>query len=216
MHYTGTIWRPPYEAGSLLLEVTAGCTHHRCKFCTLYSELPFKFRMSPLEEVERDLQEAQIWSNDPIGKLTARLQGKSEGEGLRRTFLVGANPFVLKAERLLAVAGLIRQYLPSVQTIGCFARVTDVALKSDGELEALRRAGATFLDGEEAASPREPMTKADLMALGLAGGQNSAARRQALLRRLDLPEHLTANGLLEALNLLYSREELENLLRDGE
>lgn len=83
-------------------------------------------------------------------------------------------------------------------------------------LEALRRAGATFLDGEEAASPGEPMTKADLMALGLAGGQNSAARRQALLRRLDLPEHLTANGLLEALNLLYSREELENLLRDGE
>lgn len=35
MHYTGTIWRPPYEAASLLLEVTAGCTHHKCKFCTL-------------------------------------------------------------------------------------------------------------------------------------------------------------------------------------
>ena len=33
MHYTGTIWRPPYEASSLLLEVTAGCTHHKCKFC---------------------------------------------------------------------------------------------------------------------------------------------------------------------------------------
>lgn len=141
MHYTGTIWRPPYEAGSLLLEVTAGCTHHRCKFCTLYSELPFKFRMSPLEDVERDLQEAQIWSNDPIAKLTARLQGRSEGEGLRRAFLVGANPFVLKAERLLAIAGLIRRYLPSVQTIGCFARITDAALKTDGELAALRGAG---------------------------------------------------------------------------
>ena len=51
MHYTGTIWRPPYEAGSLLLEVTAGCTHHRCKFCTLYDDLPFPFRMSPLEDV---------------------------------------------------------------------------------------------------------------------------------------------------------------------
>ena len=45
MHYTGTIWRPPYEADSLLLEVTAGCTHHKCKFCTLYAELPFKFRI---------------------------------------------------------------------------------------------------------------------------------------------------------------------------
>ena len=57
MHYTGTIWRPPYEAGSLLLEVTAGCTYHQCKFCTLYEELPFKFRMSPLEDVEADLRE---------------------------------------------------------------------------------------------------------------------------------------------------------------
>ena len=37
MHYTGTIWRPPYEAESLLLEVTAGCTHHKCSFCTLYN-----------------------------------------------------------------------------------------------------------------------------------------------------------------------------------
>ena len=56
MHYTGTIWRPPYESASLLLEAAAGCTHHRCKFCTLYQELPFPFRMSPLEDVERDLQ----------------------------------------------------------------------------------------------------------------------------------------------------------------
>ena len=38
MHYTGTIWRPPYEAYSLLVQVTAGCTHHSCKFCTLYED----------------------------------------------------------------------------------------------------------------------------------------------------------------------------------
>jgi radical SAM superfamily enzyme YgiQ (UPF0313 family) len=59
MHYTGTIWRPPYEASSLLIEVTAGCTHHKCKFCTLYADLPFKFRMSPLEDIEQDLAEVQ-------------------------------------------------------------------------------------------------------------------------------------------------------------
>lgn len=52
MHYTGTIWRPPYEASSLLLEVTAGCTHHKCKFCTLYADLPFQFRMSPLKTLK--------------------------------------------------------------------------------------------------------------------------------------------------------------------
>lgn len=73
-------------------------------------------------------------------------------------------------------------------------------------LEALRRCGATFED--ETAEPREtedPITKADLYALGLTGGPDSAEKRRALLRRLDLPEHLTANGLLEALNLLYGR-----------
>ncbi|MDR3983022.1 MAG: DUF4093 domain-containing protein [Dysosmobacter sp.] len=74
-------------------------------------------------------------------------------------------------------------------------------------LESLRRAGATFLDEEDQNTAlKEPITKADLFALGLTGGTGSAARRQALLRQLDLPEHLTPNALLEALNLLYTRE----------
>ena len=141
MHYTGTIWRPPYEASSLLLEVTAGCTHHKCKFCTLYNDLPFKFRMSPLEDVESDLQEAQLWSTDPISMLTARLQGLPSPERIQRAFLTGANPFVLKSERLMAIADLIRQYVPSIKTIGCFARITDVTLKSDEELASLHQAG---------------------------------------------------------------------------
>lgn len=80
-------------------------------------------------------------------------------------------------------------------------------------LEALRRAGATFLDEAEETVKKETITKADLYALGLSGGENSAARRRALLRTLDLPEHLTANALLETLNLLYGREELEAALR---
>ena len=141
MHYTGTIWRPPYEAASLLLEVTAGCTHHGCKFCTLYHDLPFSFRMSPLEDVETDLQEAQLWGNDPMGMLAARLQGLPRPDHIRRAFLVGANPFVLPYDRLMSIAGLIQKYLPSVETVGCFARITDVGTKSDGELAALRRAG---------------------------------------------------------------------------
>ena len=83
-------------------------------------------------------------------------------------------------------------------------------------LEALRRAGATFLDGDgtETVQPKsEPLTKADLFAAGLTGGADSASRRTALLKRLNLPEHLTANGLLEALNLLYTRAEFEELIQ---
>ncbi len=141
MHYTGTIWRPPYEASSLLLEVTAGCTHHKCKFCTLYNDLPFKFRMSPLEDVERDLQEVQLWSTDPVAMLTAQLQGFPRPERIQRAFLTGANPFVLKYDRLMTIANLIQKYMPSVKTIGCFARITDITLKSDEELASLHQAG---------------------------------------------------------------------------
>lgn len=73
-------------------------------------------------------------------------------------------------------------------------------------LEALERAGATFEDGASSAE-RRPITKADFYALGLTGGPDSAARRTALLKRLGLPEHMTANALLEAVNILYTREE---------
>lgn len=80
-------------------------------------------------------------------------------------------------------------------------------------LEVLRRAGATFQDEtDEAVCAKEPITKADLYELGLTGGPDSTAKRKALLKRLELPEHLTANGMLEALNLLYSRGELESAL----
>ena len=74
--------------------------------------------------------------------------------------------------------------------------------------QALRRAGATFLEETTApAAPRRAITKADLFADGLSGGPDSARRRQALLKALELPERLTANALLEVLNSLYSYEE---------
>ena len=75
-------------------------------------------------------------------------------------------------------------------------------------MEALRRSGATFEDGPDPVRQGSPITKADLFELGLTGKPDSAARRKELLSRLDLPSHLTPNGLLEILNLLYSRERL--------
>lgn len=73
-------------------------------------------------------------------------------------------------------------------------------------LDALRRCGATM--GEESASSREEITKQDLMQLGLSGGKDSSTKRLALLKELDLPAHMSANAMLQALNLLYSLEEL--------
>nr|WP_290461516.1 DUF4093 domain-containing protein [Acutalibacter muris] len=86
-------------------------------------------------------------------------------------------------------------------------------------LETLRncliRAGATIEDIPGETRPPE-LTKADLFELGLSGGDGSAERRRALQRRLKLPERLSANGFLQALNAFYTRRELFDLLKNLE
>ena len=80
--------------------------------------------------------------------------------------------------------------------------------------QVLRRAGATFLEEdvrEEESLP--PLTKADLAAAGLAGGPDSAAKRLALLKKLELPERMSANALLAVLNGCYTREEAREIIR---
>ena len=82
--------------------------------------------------------------------------------------------------------------------------------------EVLRRAGATFLD--KSAQPEysgAPLTKADLMAAGLTGRPDSGERRLVLLRKLNLPEHMSTNALLQVLNGCYGREEAEKLLNEA-
>lgn len=124
MHYRGTIWRPPFESNSALLQITSGCTHHSCKFCSLYD---VDFRMSPIKEIEEDLRE--------LSKLMPNA---------KRVFMTGANPMVLPFEKLKDLFELIHQYLPNVKSIGGFARITDLVPKSTSELRELHYLG---LDG---------------------------------------------------------------------
>lgn len=79
-------------------------------------------------------------------------------------------------------------------------------------LEALRKAGAT-IEGENV-PVSNAITKQDLMELGLSGGADSSAKRLALLKKLNLPEHMSANAMLQALNLLLSLEELERIVSE--
>lgn len=122
MHFTGQIWRPPFEANSVLLQATVGCSHNNCKFCTLYHGTPF--RVAPFEEIEHDL------------KIVQKYQPHA-----RRVFLTGANPLVLSQSKLVNVLNAIHDHLPDVQTIGSFARITDVKRKSDDDLKELHRLG---------------------------------------------------------------------------
>ncbi len=80
--------------------------------------------------------------------------------------------------------------------------------------QAILRAGATVLDGDAPDRPQGDLTPADLFALGLSGTPDAAARRAALLKRLDLPEHMSAKALLAALNALYTPDEQNIILNE--
>lgn len=82
-------------------------------------------------------------------------------------------------------------------------------------LDALRAAGASFLGEEQLERPVERITKTDLFRLGLSGGEGSRKKRLALIRSLDLPEHLSADALLDVLNALMSREEFFRFAGDN-
>ena len=78
-------------------------------------------------------------------------------------------------------------------------------------LEALRRAGAT-VEGETQCENADPITKLDMFFMGLSGNPDSKAKRLALQKMLQLPEHMSSNALLQALNLLYTKEEICRLV----
>jgi len=80
-------------------------------------------------------------------------------------------------------------------------------------IDCLRRAGATVLDDTAAFSAGD-ITKQDLMELGLSGGPDSSVKRKLLLKKLDFPEHMSANAMLQALNVLYSLEELKQFVAE--
>lgn len=78
-------------------------------------------------------------------------------------------------------------------------------------LDALKKAGAT-IEGADALSTYERITKMDLYDLGLSGNPDSKAKRTALLNKLQLPAHMSANALLDVLNLLYTKDEVYDMI----
>ena len=121
MHYDdGALYRPLFENDMLQLQVARGCSHNRCKFCDMYHE---PFRASPMVEVEEDLD--QLAASVP---------------GAHRVFLTGGNALCLPYGRLADILVAVRERYPGA-SVGCFARVTDVARKTDGQLARLVELG---------------------------------------------------------------------------
>ena len=127
MNMTGVVYRPPYEANSLLLQVTRGCSHNKCTFCYMYPDV--QFSVCPMEEVKADIEEAVQYCPD-----------------VDRVFLEHGDAFVLSADRLAAIADAIHRRLPKVETIAMYASIQNIKHKTDADLRRLHDCGIGGLD----------------------------------------------------------------------
>ena len=136
----------------------------------------------------------------------------SDGAGfVIRNFLKGALP----------KEGVLHAYIPDIpgkekrkRAPGKEGLIGVEGMTKEILLEALENAGAD-LGGEAAKKPGDTITKFDLYTAGLSGKPDSASKRAAFLEKLRFPAHMSANALLDALNLLYTREEFLSLFEDG-
>lgn len=126
MKFTGRTWRPPYEADTPIIQLTAGCTYNKCNFCNLYKDE--SFCMTSLNQFEQDLDEI-----------------KSYQPNARRLFLTGANPFALSYEKLKPYVLTVRDYLIKCQSIAMFASIRDIKNKEVWQLKKLRAMGVNGL-----------------------------------------------------------------------
>jgi len=136
MRYEGTVYRPPSEAGSLIIQATIGCPHNRCAFCAMYSDKKFKRRQ--LDEVVEDLDMAL----------------EAYGPEVRTIFLADGNTAALPTDTLIAIGEAARERFPYLERITMYGSARFLVKKNHDEWDRIGRAGITRIhSGLESGDP---------------------------------------------------------------
>ena len=122
MRYEGAIFRPPSEAGSLILQVTIGCSHNRCIFCVSF--LTKKFRERKMDEILEDIEFAS-----------------AQYRGVRRVFLADGDALVMDTAKLLTILDALYGSFPYLERVGIYGSPQNLLHKTHEELVSLREAG---------------------------------------------------------------------------
>ena len=126
MRYHGSVYRPPSEARSLIVQVTYGCSHNTCAFCSMYKEKRFAIR--PLEEVLEDFHMArQVYRH------------------VEKAFLADGDALVRKAEELYTILDTVRELFPECRQITCYASPSSIRIRTEEELNTLREKGLSMV-----------------------------------------------------------------------
>ncbi|MBQ1742969.1 MAG: B12-binding domain-containing radical SAM protein [Oscillospiraceae bacterium] len=126
MHYSGSVYRPPSEAYSLIVQCTLGCSHNKCAFCIMYKDK--KFSINPIEQVLSDLAEAR--------RLYRRIE---------RIFLADGDALILPMDYLLQVLDYIHENFPECERVSAYASTKAIMRKTDEELRTLRERGLAMV-----------------------------------------------------------------------
>ena len=126
MHYSGSVYRPPSEAYSLIVQCTLGCSHNKCAFCIMYKDK--KFSINPIEQVLSDLAEAR--------RLYRRIE---------RIFLADGDALILPMDYLLQVLDYIHENFPECERVSAYASTKAIMRKTDEELCTLRERGLAMV-----------------------------------------------------------------------
>ncbi len=126
MRYEGMIYRPPSEAYSYLLQVTVGCSHNKCTFCSMYKEKQFHLRK--MEEIFEDIELARKYYRH-----------------IEKIFLCDGDALCLSTDKLMAILEKIAETFPECKRVGVYASAKDVLRKTDEELGRLRDAGIKIM-----------------------------------------------------------------------
>lgn len=120
-------FRPPSEAGSLLLRVTRGCPWNRCAFCPMYKDI--KFEKRSVEAVKRDIDTAKVYT----------------GGNVETVFIGDSDSLVIKTDELCAILGHLHGAFPSLTRVTSYARAQTLKRKSLESLTKIRASGLTRL-----------------------------------------------------------------------
>lgn len=126
MKYEGIVYRPPSEANSLIVQVTIGCAHNKCSFCSMYKDK--KFRIRSLKEIGEDLQDA-----------------RDKYDYVKRIFLADGDSLVLSMEKLKHILLKIKDLFPECKRVAAYATPKDILRKTTEELNELSRLGIGIL-----------------------------------------------------------------------
>ncbi len=169
MHFSSGINRPPYETADGYLQTTQGCSHNRCLFCTYFKDK--KFKKSSIEEIESDIKEMRKYFGAP-----------------KRIFLQGADGFAADYDVLMKTAELLHKYVPSVESIGGYARIDNFYDKTEEQLRNMAAVGY--------ANPYIGVESGDDVVLKRINKGYTAAQAREVLEKID------ASGLPFIVNFL--------------